>query len=141
MARELAENLRDPEITDLVIVSLPEEMPVNESIELHASAREKLGLTAEVIIVNMVRPSPVSGDGKRALEFLAAEIDENGNCGVARLVQGGEIGLGWNMQDRTYIDKLRSGIPDAEFVEVPFVFDSESDQDLIHRIAKHLSAQ
>lgn len=142
MSAELAAQLRDPKITDLVIVCIPEEMPVNESIELHKAAHEKLGLEAEVIFINMVRPSPVSEDRAEALEFLAEKFDTvPGPGGIGRLAEGAEIGLDWSRQDRQYIEKLHRGIKGAKFVEVPYIYRNESDVDLIRRIAAHLNTQ
>lgn len=142
MSAELAAQLRDPKITDLVIVCIPEEMPVNESIELHEAAHDKLGLQAEVIFINMVRPSPVPKDGLKALEFLADTFEDvPGPGGIGRLAEGGEIGMVWNRQDRQYIQKLHDGIEGANFIEVPYIYSNETDVDLIRRIADHLNAQ
>ncbi len=141
MSAELAAQLRDPNITDLVIVCIPEEMPVNESIELHKAAHDKLGLLAETIFINMVRPAPVPEDGRAALEFLADKFeDEPGPGGIGVLAEGGELGLDWSRQDREYIGKLHRGIQGANFIEVPYIYRNESDVDLIRRIADHLNA-
>ncbi len=143
MAGRLAQDLRDPEVTALVVVSLPEEMPVNETIELHQVAREKLGMSTELVIVNMVRPSPVSAQQREALEFLAERVERGGvqpPGGVARLVEGGEIGLGWNKQDRRYVERLHSALQEhgVHFVEVPYVYETDREQGLVQRIAQLL---
>ena len=48
--------LSDPALTALNVVTAPEEMPVNETIELVARAREELNVPLGVVIVNRVLP-------------------------------------------------------------------------------------
>jgi anion-transporting ArsA/GET3 family ATPase len=54
-AERMWQLLADPVRTALHIVTLPEEMPVNEAIELHAAA-EALGLPRGKLVVNGVEP-------------------------------------------------------------------------------------
>jgi anion-transporting ArsA/GET3 family ATPase len=51
-ARWMRDTLVDPEVTTAVLVSLPEEMPVNETIELSATLKQKVGIQPGVIILN-----------------------------------------------------------------------------------------
>lgn len=60
--------ITDPARTALNIVTLPEEMPINESIELDAAASE-LGMPRGAVIVNGMYPN-VFGDDEPALEQL-----------------------------------------------------------------------
>src|SRR4029077_16991375 len=48
--------LSDPALTALNVVTAPEEMPVNETIELVERAREELAVPLGVVIVNRVLP-------------------------------------------------------------------------------------
>ena len=65
--------LADPARTALNIVTLPEEMPVNEAIELHEAA-EKMGLPRGKVVVNGVYPDffPNEHDYLRRLREQAA---------------------------------------------------------------------
>jgi hypothetical protein len=66
---ELAWNmLEDPDQSALVLVSLPEELPTNETIELAGRITGELGLPIGAIVQNRVRP----------LVFTAAERDALG---------------------------------------------------------------
>lgn len=47
---------RDPAQSGVVVVTLPEEMPVNESLELCAALQTELGLPLSAIVVNQVVP-------------------------------------------------------------------------------------
>jgi anion-transporting ArsA/GET3 family ATPase len=57
--------LADPQRTALNIVSLPEEMSVSESIDLHAAA-DALGLPRGKLVVNAVYPDLLDGDPGKA---------------------------------------------------------------------------
>ena len=52
----MVELLSDPALTALNVVTSPEEMPVNETIELVARARQELDVPLGVVIVNRVLP-------------------------------------------------------------------------------------
>jgi len=56
-AEKMHATLIDPEMTQLVIVTLPEETPVLESIELCAQLRDSLGMTVSGIALNACVPS------------------------------------------------------------------------------------
>lgn len=62
-AREIADFARDPEQTSVVVVTLAEEMPVQEAIELRSSLIEKHGREPELLVVNgLYPPVPMGGD-------------------------------------------------------------------------------
>ena len=55
-AAELAEFVRDRQRLGLVVVTLAEEMPVQESLELREQLQEKLGREPEMLVVNGLYP-------------------------------------------------------------------------------------
>jgi len=62
---------RDPEACSIVLVTLPEEMPTTETIEL-AAALAEAGLPVGRVVVNGVLPPIFSRDERAALEGLPA---------------------------------------------------------------------
>jgi anion-transporting ArsA/GET3 family ATPase len=71
---ELAWNLlRDPVASAIVLVSLPEELPTNETLELDERIRE-LGLAVGVIVQNRMRPL-LFGDAEREALARVPEVD------------------------------------------------------------------
>ena len=56
LARELAKLVADPERCSIVVVTLAEEMAVQETIELIASLESRLGLRPELVVVNALYP-------------------------------------------------------------------------------------
>jgi anion-transporting ArsA/GET3 family ATPase len=53
--------VRDPVQTGVLTVALPEEMPVNETIEFERALHRELGMTIDAVIVNAVHPARFSG--------------------------------------------------------------------------------
>lgn len=51
-ARWMRDLLVDPATTAIVLVSLPEELPVNETLELHEALTKRVGLTPTVVVLN-----------------------------------------------------------------------------------------
>jgi anion-transporting ArsA/GET3 family ATPase len=64
-ARWMQAWLVDPARTAAVLVTLPEEMPVTEAIELDAQLRERVGLAPAAVVVNAM-PSPRFSPGQAA---------------------------------------------------------------------------
>jgi anion-transporting ArsA/GET3 family ATPase len=70
MAREalkMRDLLVDPRITAAVLVALPEELPVNEALELHAALRDKLQIRTHAAVLNGVFPDRFSQGDLEAL--------------------------------------------------------------------------
>ncbi|HKO49318.1 MAG TPA: ArsA family ATPase [Polyangiaceae bacterium] len=66
------EMFRDPARSGVVVVTLPEEMPTNESLELCAALHSELTLPITEVVVNSLLPPLFSGPEASALERLAA---------------------------------------------------------------------
>lgn len=69
MARELAGFMADPARCGIAVVTLAEEMPVEESLELRATLEQRLGRTPELLVVNglyppmpRIPPAPAAND-------------------------------------------------------------------------------
>jgi len=64
--------MEDPARCEVVPVTVPEEMPVNETVEFVAGLN-KLGIAVERIAVNMIAPPLI---GNRLVDLLTSETDE-----------------------------------------------------------------
>ena len=51
-AKWMRDMLTDPKTTGVVLVSLPEELPVNETIELHEALTKRVQMTVSVVVIN-----------------------------------------------------------------------------------------
>jgi len=79
--------LLDPAKTALSIVTLPEEMPVNESIELDAQVREVLGIPRGVLFVNALPEIRFPPAERERLASLEAEPPPLGPAARAAVLQ------------------------------------------------------
>jgi len=60
--------IRDPAQTGVLTVALPEEMPVNETVEFERALRRELDMAIDTIVVNALRPSRYKPEEARRLE-------------------------------------------------------------------------
>jgi anion-transporting ArsA/GET3 family ATPase len=77
--------VRDPAQTGVLTVALPEEMPVNETVEFERALRRELDMPVDQIVVNALRPARFSADETRALEAAAGEPGVTGSAIAAAL--------------------------------------------------------
>ena len=133
-------HIRDRGTSGVLLVTLPEELPVNETVELWQKLTQSLGLTPEGVVINCVRGSPVSDDRQDLLRDLATSAPRGKdapNGPEHRLLHGGGIGLDWSSRDRYYVQRLRRLLP-GPFSEIPFDFDKPDDAQLVRDMADHL---
>lgn len=69
-AKKMRDLLVDPAVTAAVLVTLPEEMPVNETLELHAALSQRLHIQTQSAVLNM---SVASRFVPEDLEALASQ--------------------------------------------------------------------
>src|SRR4051812_47734697 len=78
-AKATVDLLRDPNRTSMSIVTLAEDMPSNEAIELSRKATEKIGITLGPLVVNALYPPRfVTGVSARALTALPENVNDDG---------------------------------------------------------------
>lgn len=69
MGRELAEFVADPGQVSVVVVTSPEEMPVDEALELRSDLLERFGREPELLVVNGLYPPLPEGEEDSALDL------------------------------------------------------------------------
>ena len=72
-AQELDRFITDHASTGAAIVSLPEEMPVNETAALEAELREEIGVSVDRVYMNALYPERFSDDEAERLESARTE--------------------------------------------------------------------
>jgi len=109
--------LADPERTGYVAVALPEEMPVNETLELERRLPDAVGVDLEAIVVNGMWPERFSaGDA----EALRAALDGRRDGPVQAALTSYERARA----QRSHLRRLRRATS-ARVVTLPYLFESE----------------
>jgi anion-transporting ArsA/GET3 family ATPase len=101
--------LSDPLRTSLALVALPEELPVNESLELVAAlGSERRQLRA--LVLNQVRRAPVGGNGAQpSWEAVRTSLLEADHTGLRALVRLGDRSVRRGEAQRRARARLQEG--------------------------------
>ena len=134
-ARSADELLRDPERSGMVLVTLAEEMPTLEAIELTRNARELIGIDVPGVIFNQVYPARFSqAPVKEALERLAAR-----SCGspLDEMISRAQLAVRRRTVNEAHLAMWRREL-DLPTLELPFVFAEHYGPEMLDRLATFL---
>jgi arsenite/tail-anchored protein-transporting ATPase len=134
-AGELESRIADSESTAIVAVCLPEELPVQETIEFASALENSLGRSLTCVLVNMIHDPPLENPSDlsafRAVcarvlggDDVTEALADEGNRGWRRLVMGGALSESWERRDRHYLRLLADEI-DTPVVDIPMFFEVE----------------
>ena len=139
--RRLAEIIEDPKRSEIVLVTLPEEMPVNETLELYERMSTTIGTPVEAIVVNGIRPALEQEEERQTVAELRdlAGSDED-QAAIDRILDGLDLLSFWSREDHTHAGRLAEET-EATLVEVPFIFRKGTDVDLVRSISRSLEAE
>ncbi len=126
--------LVDPRRTSLVIVTLPEEMPVNEAIDLDAQVRAVLGIHRGALVVNAMPESRFSPDEAARLEALSREPAPLGPAAEAGRLQALRA-----EHAARYLARARAAL-DLPTSVIPLFPDPSWGRDSIERVAAAIAA-
>jgi anion-transporting ArsA/GET3 family ATPase len=119
-AEQLRDWLKDPAATDVVIVTLAEEMPVRETLELAATLRRQ-GFPLDNVVVNRWLPR-VFGD--RAVRDVLSAVAEHG-LADARWIGAMRLMEAQRAEADAHLAELRSAL-DVKLALVPLIPDSRA---------------
>jgi anion-transporting ArsA/GET3 family ATPase len=114
-AFRIRDTLADPERTGYVAVALPEEMPVNETLELERKLPEAVGSRLEAIVVNGLWPERFSAGDADALRASADGVPA---------VRAALTAYERARAQRSHLRRLRRAT-EAKVVTLPYLFDVE----------------
>ncbi len=130
------EMFRNPRECGMVLVSLPEDMPAQETIELHAKLVGELRYAVAGVVVNAVLPD-LFRDGERALvEGLPASVDPS-HPAHALLRAGRARSLRERVQAES-LELLESSLP-GPFLELPLLFDEHFGREQLETLARAIA--
>jgi anion-transporting ArsA/GET3 family ATPase len=126
--------LVDARRTSLVLVTLPEEMPVNEAIELDAQVRSVLGIYRGALVVNAMPEARFSPDEEARLEALARRPPPLGPAAEAARLQALRA-----EQAARYLARARAAL-DLPTAVIPLLPLPEWGREAVERVAAALAA-
>ena len=122
----MVELLSDPALTALNVVTSPEEMPVNETIELVARARAELDVPLGVVIVNRVLPELFTHADDLLFDALqepaAAEVlVRHAGPGATAVLDAAELAVSMRRSRSVHLAELRDAV-DLPLLLLPYLF-------------------
>jgi anion-transporting ArsA/GET3 family ATPase len=130
----MQELLVDPVRTALAIVTLPEEMPVNEAIELDAQVRGLLGIPRAALFVNAMPEARFTHDEEARLAALAGAPPPLGPAALAGRLQAIRA-----EQAQRHLARIRAAL-DLPTAVLPLLPLAEWGPEAVERIAAAITA-
>ena len=139
--------LSDAATTGVVIVSTPEEMPVNETLELAGRLGTETPVDLAAVVVNRVLPELFTRGEEEVFRALrepaavAALVDAVGGP-VEPVLDGAELAVKMRRTRAEHLGELRTGLPaGTELLYVPELFQRTHGVRATGQIAEALSAE
>ena len=132
-AQQLDRLITDHEHTGTAIVSLPEEMPVNESAALEHDLRTEIGVAVDRVYMNGLYPERFSSEEAERLTALAA-ADDGATRAAARAALSEHSRA---RSQRAQLARLRRRV-ETPVKALPFLFEPELDVEAARQLAKRL---
>jgi anion-transporting ArsA/GET3 family ATPase len=137
-AEAAVELLRDPKRTSMSIVTLAEDLPSNEAIELSRKATEKIGVTLGPLVVNALYPPRfATGVSARALAALPENVDDDG---LQPLVTSARTAQRRRELNDKYLERLRTEVPVPQ-AHLPYLFTADFGPKAVEDLAARLEPQ
>ncbi len=133
-AQRLDRFIKDHESTGTAIVSLPEEMPVNESAALEHDLREEVGVAVDRVYMNGLYPERFTKAEAERLVEIAARDD----AGVRAAARAALSEQSRARSQRAQLSRLRRRVQ-APVKSLPFLFEPELSVEAARRLSKRLS--
>jgi anion-transporting ArsA/GET3 family ATPase len=135
-ATKVSDMLADPLQTGYVAVALPEEMPVNETIELERRLRDAVGLGLDAIVMNAMWPERFSSSDVTKLRAATRDGYEPSELGAVEAALAAHERV---KGQRVHLRRLEAAT-DAPISTLPFVFETELGLTDYERLADELGA-
>jgi anion-transporting ArsA/GET3 family ATPase len=133
-AQQLDRLITDQENTGTAIVSLPEEMPVNETMTLERDLRDEVGVAVDRVSLNGLSPERF----KKSEAEVLAQLGESENGAAKAAARAALSEYGRAKTQRSQLTRLKKGV-EAPVKTLPFLFEPELDVDAARKLAGKLS--
>ncbi len=147
--RWMLDLLEDRATTGVCIVTTPEEMPVNEAIDLAARLELETGVSLAAVVANRVLPELFGHREEQVFERLGgAAVPELADelaadeAAVANLVSAARLAVRVRRQGAAHLDRLRRQLGDeVPVLYVPYLFGRAHGPRAVHQVAEALGEE
>jgi anion-transporting ArsA/GET3 family ATPase len=115
--------ISNPALTGVVTVALPEEMPVNETLDFRDALFAQTGMDLDAVVLNALYPERFSDDESDRIEQA---VDSNGSAGVRAALRAALFEHHRARTQRAELERLEKEL-DRPPVTLPFLFEPELD--------------
>lgn len=142
--QEVQRLLLDPHRTLLNVVTLPEEMPMNEAVEIHAAAKNKLLIPFGFVFVNMMPKKIFTAAQEAQADKLLQDpkalekLDRIFPAERSRLFEAAAEQMERRRNAEAFVEDAAKKI-NAEFVELPYLYQDRFDRSGLDRLARIIS--
>jgi anion-transporting ArsA/GET3 family ATPase len=126
--------ITDPDLTGVVTVALPEEMPVNETLDFQRALKAEMNMTIDAVVVNALHPERFSD---AEAERIEQAVDSDGSPGVRAALRAALFEHHRAANQRVELERLEKGLDRAP-VTLPFLFEPELDLDSFKVLSQEL---
>jgi anion-transporting ArsA/GET3 family ATPase len=135
-ATKIVDLLRDARTTAIHLITLAEEMPVAETLEMRAQLTGELGLPLGHVVANRLHRRRFA---EASLERLRGASGES-RALLACVAERAHEESGWAEINAAQLARLRAGIGDAPLAELPFLFVEEFGLAEVEQLSHALEA-
>jgi anion-transporting ArsA/GET3 family ATPase len=138
--------LGDADKTGVVVVATPEEMPVNETMELAERLRTETVVDLAAVVANRVLPELFSRDEEQVFQRLR-QPDVSATLGslaagpVEPILDGADLAVRLRRTRAGHLDTLRDGLAGTELLYIPELFHRTHGLRATGQIAAALEAE
>jgi len=122
--REVHYLLTDPIKTAMTLVTIPEELPVNESLEFKSIALEKLNMPVQMTFINSVYPDDFTASDAESIEAQIKEAEQKEHLTKFKpILELAQSTMKRRQLQQSYIERIYANAENNEtIIEFPFVF-------------------
>jgi hypothetical protein len=130
--------MRDPARAAMVLVTLAEDLPSNETIELAKKQAETIKMPLGPLVVNQLYPPRfVTGPSARAVESFPEDV---GDSELQPLVDSARLAQRRRALNDRYLERLRRDLPVPQ-VHLPYLFKADFGPEAVDDLANRLEGQ
>ena len=131
-------NVHHPKQTSVVVVTLPEELPATETLELIGAIDDDLRLPLGALVVNGLLPRLFSdGEARELATTLAADADQGGTVDPSPGASGVRAAARRAVQERAQaasLERLVAGT-DLPRIVLPYLFEDAATPAAIEKLS------